>query len=87
MFLDLLLDAISSSAGLPARISRSFVAVAMLVAGLAFLALAIFMAIAAKDLRTLSTLLFVGLFLALASVSFWLMYRAATERGGASDET
>jgi uncharacterized membrane protein len=86
MSLDLLLDAFFSSAGLPARVSRSFVAVAMLVAGLAFLALAIFMTVEAINLRAWSTLLFAGLFVALSSVSFWLMYRAARERGGASDE-
>ena len=85
MLLDLLLDAISSSAGLPARISRSLVAVAMLMAGLAFLALAIFMSVEAVNLRAWGALLFVGLFFALSLGSFWLMYRAARERGGVDE--
>jgi uncharacterized membrane protein len=85
MLLDLLLDAIFSSAGLPARISRSFVAVAMLMAGLAFLALAIFMTVEAVNLWAWGTLLFVGLFFALSLGSFWFMYRAARERGGVDE--
>ena len=86
MALDLLLDAIFSSVGLPARISRSLIAMSMFVAGLAFLALAIFMAVQAVNLRAWGVLLVVFLFFALSIGSFWLMYRAAAERRDYSDE-
>ena len=79
MLLDLLLEAISSSAGLPARISRSVVAIAMLVAVLGFLGLAILMIVVAAEQGALTMLLFAGLFFALSAGSFWLMYRAAAE--------
>lgn len=86
MLLDPLLDAIFSSAGLPARISRSFIAVAMLVAGLAFLGLAISVAVDAANPRASSALLLVGLLFALSLGSFWLMYRAVGKRRDSSDE-
>jgi hypothetical protein len=79
MLLDLLLDAISSSVGLPAGISRSVVAIAMLVAGLAFLGLAVLMIVVAAEQGDLTMLLFAGLFLVLSAGSFWLVHRAAGE--------
>ncbi len=86
MALDLLLDALFSSVGLPARVSRSFAAISMFVAGIAFLVLAIFSAIQAVNPRALDTILVVFLFFALSLCSFWLMYRAASERRDVSDE-
>ena len=84
--LDLLVDVLLSSVGLPARISRSLAAIAMLVAGLTFLAMAIFMAVEAVGPQALGPCILSGLFLALSFGSFWLMYRAAREQGKVMDE-
>ena len=80
MLLDALVDAIFSSTGLPARISRSFVAVAMLLGGLSFFGLAVLMIVVAADKRAFTMVLFAGLFFALSAGSFWLTYRAAREQ-------
>lgn len=77
MMLDMFLEAILSSASLPERLSRILIAVAMLVAGLAFLALSVLMGIRAVSHMTLGALFLAGAFLVLSPGSFWLMYRAA----------
>jgi hypothetical protein len=77
MILHLLLEFASAGIGLPDRLTRALIALGMFVAGLAFLALAIFMTVKAANLRALSTLIFAGLFFALSFASFLLMYRAA----------
>ena len=85
MVLELLVELLSAGGSLPERISRSILAITMLLAGLCFLALSLIMAAQVATTGRWALSLFSVLALGMSILCFRLMNRAF--RRARSDET